>query len=133
MYSGMFKGTYGDMVHRKEVISKTTDKAYAVVIKRIHALEKKIEDTMERWPEQLYGCKGEQKCEKFREEIADLQKWMNDAQNSDAARAENDRLKAVIQNTIQRLYSVEETARTYWDTHEQNNVKGIIKDLQDVL
>lgn len=41
--------------------------------------------------------------------------------------------EAVIQNTIQKLYSVEETARTYWDTHEQNNVKGIIKDLQDVL
>ena len=52
--------------------SKAIDRAETVIQNRIFELQKKIEVVKERWPEDMYGLRWEEKANGFQEEIDEL-------------------------------------------------------------
>lgn len=117
----------------KEYVEKITNKVIDVVIKEIHKNELKIEEIMEKYPEIEYGYRGVLKADKFKDKNIELQKLVRNIENSKAAESKLGNLTYVVRQVINELYEVKETARTYWDAHEQNHVQHIIDRLENAL
>lgn len=63
-------------------MNKTILKSEAVIDKRIEALNKKIEETKEKWPEDMYGFRWQEKAEKYENEIQELEDYKQSKQKS---------------------------------------------------
>ena len=77
----------------KKQRSKAIDRAETVIQNRIYELQKKIENVKERWPEDMYGLRWEEKANGFQEEIDELLSYQEALKNMEGMQSTAEKYK----------------------------------------
>lgn len=92
--------------------NKTIERAENLIRNKIYALQQKVENVKERWPEELYGLRWMEKTDKYEKEIEELNDYLknrqfskNELEQVKRERAELFQTRMLLKDTVAALRS----------------------------
>ena len=93
--------------------SRTISRAEGVIQNKIWALEKKIENVKDRWPEDMYGLRYLEKTDKYEQEIKELREYLNSKHSASSMLQNAKEEKKEIFRAKGLLSTIKATLREY--------------------